>query len=60
MPRPKKYPNLTYVRLSDETQKQLNKRAKIMGLAPAVVARIIIEHSLSGEPIKEGSNGTVQ
>lgn len=56
MARAKKYPNAIYVRLSDEGKANLIKRAKIMGLKEAVVARIIIEHSLSGEPIKEGEN----
>lgn len=60
MPRPKRYPNLVYVRLSDETQKELIKQAKVMGLAPAAFARAIIEHSLGGKPIKEGSDGTIQ
>lgn len=56
MARPKQYPNAHYIRISDETQQQLIKRAKIMGLKPAVCLRIIVEHSLSGEPIKEAKN----
>jgi len=54
MARPSKYPVKKMVRISAETDKQLEKRAKTMGLAPAVVLRIIVEHSLSGKPIKEG------
>lgn len=63
MPKPKKYPHAMYVRLSDEGQAGLAKTAKIMGLQPAVAARIIIEHSVKGEPIKlkkGGNDGTVQ
>lgn len=46
MPRPKKYPHLYYVRLSDETDANLEKQAQVMGLAPAVVLRTMAEASL--------------
>lgn len=57
MPKPKKYPHAMYVRLSDEGQAGLAKTAGIMGLKPAVAARIIIEHSVKGEPIKLNKGG---
>lgn len=61
MAMPKKYPHKHYVRLSDNTQAELKEQAAIMKLPPAVVLRVIIEHSLSGKPIKKGgSNGPVQ
>ncbi len=55
MAKPQKFPVRRMIRLSTETEKLLNEKAKIMGLAPAVVLRIIVEHSLTGEPIREGS-----
>ena len=51
MAKPQKYPVRRMVRLSTETNELLSRRAKVMGLVPAVVLRIIVEHSLSGEPI---------
>lgn len=61
MAKPKKFPHRHYVYITDETNDQLKERADIMGLAPAVVLRIIVEHSLSGKPIKKGgSNGSIQ
>lgn len=51
MARPKQYPHAHYIRLSDEGNTGLAKRAKIMGVPPAVAGRIIIEHSVKGEPI---------
>jgi hypothetical protein len=53
MAKPAKYKVRRTARFTEETDQQLIKRAKIMKLAPAVVIRIIVEHSLSGEPIKE-------
>lgn len=52
MAKPAKYTSRRMVRMTGETEKQLIERAKIMKLAPAVVLRIIVEHSLSGAPIK--------
>lgn len=56
MAREAKYTKRRTVRLMPETDEQLIKRAAVMELDPAVVLRIIVEHSLSGKPIKEGSN----
>lgn len=53
MARPLKYPVRRMVRLSTETEEQLIAQAKVMELPPAEVLRIIVEHSLSGKPIKE-------
>jgi hypothetical protein len=41
------------LRLDKETSKLLDDRAKVMGLGPTVVLRMIIEHSLRG-PAKGG------
>lgn len=61
MAKPKQYPHRHYVRISDDTNEQLKERARTMGLKTAVVLRIIVEHSLSGEPIKQGgSDGSIQ
>ena len=63
MPRPKKYPHAIYIRLSDEGLAGLEKTATTMGLKTAEAGRLIIEHSVKGEPIKlnkEGSHGSVQ
>lgn len=54
MPKPIKYPVRRMVRMSTEVDLLLEKRAKTMGLQPAVVLRLIVEHSLTGEPIKGG------
>ncbi len=54
MAKPQKFPIARMVRLSTDVDKLLIKRAEIMGLAPAVVLRIIVAHSLTGTPIKEG------
>lgn len=54
MARPLKYPVRRMVRLSTETEELLMARAKVMELPPAEVLRIIVEHSLTGTPIKEG------
>lgn len=48
MAMPKKFTEYLGVRLSKRTRRNLKKRAEIMGLAEAVVARIIIEHSVDG------------
>lgn len=61
MAKPKQYPHRHYVRISDDTNEQLKERARTMGLKTAVVLRIIVEHSLSGEPIKKGGDdGPIQ
>ncbi len=52
MAKPKLYPHAYYIRLSDEGKSGLEKTAGIMGLKPAEAGRIIIEHSVKGEPIK--------
>lgn len=57
MPKPKKYPHAMYIRLSDEGKAGLERQAEIMGLKPAVAGRIIIEHSVKGEPIKLTKEG---
>lgn len=54
MAKPQKFPIARMVRLSTEVDELLTKRAKVMGLAPAVVLRIIVAHSLTGKPIEEG------
>lgn len=46
-----KYPVRRTARLSEATDKLLQKKAKTMGLEIAVCLRIIVEHSLTGEPI---------
>ena len=46
-----KYPVRRTARFSKETDKLLVKRAKTMGLEPAVCIRYIVEHSLTGEPM---------
>lgn len=61
MPKPKQYPNKITLRLSDEGMAGLKAQAKIMDLTDAVAGRIIIEHSVKGEPIKQGgSDGSIQ
>lgn len=52
MARPKLYPYKITVRLSEEGGAGLERTAGIMELDPAVAARIILEHSVKGEPIK--------
>ncbi len=56
MARELKYPVRHYVRISEETDRLLSERAQVMGLKVSEVLRIIVEHSLNGKPIKEGSN----
>jgi hypothetical protein len=61
MPKPKQYPNKITLRLSDEGMAGLKARAKIMNLTDAVAGRVIIEHSVKGEPIKkEVLDGSIQ
>lgn len=57
MAKPKLYPHAMYVRLSDEGKAGLERTAEIMGLKPAEAARIILEHSVKGEPIKLSKGG---
>lgn len=53
MAKPVKYSERRTARFDKETDTLLVERSKIMNLAPAVVIRIIVEHSLKGVPIKE-------
>lgn len=48
-----KYTVMRMVRLTPETDAQLVKLAKIMGLAPAVAIRTIIEATVKAEGKKE-------
>jgi len=52
-----KYPVRYYVRISTETDAQLTKLAGIMGLKVAECLRVIVEHSVAGEPIKLNEEG---
>lgn len=52
MAKPAKYTSRRMVRMTEEMDQKLIERSKIMKLAPAVVLRIIVEHSLNGKPIK--------
>lgn len=52
MAKPAKYTERRIARFDKATDKLLVRRAKTMGIAPAVVIRIIVEHSVKGEPIK--------
>lgn len=52
MARPVKYPVKFYVRLKAETLDALTAKSKVLELTPAETARLILEHSLSGKPIK--------
>ena len=53
MAMPKKYPERLMVRLSKGGKKGLAKKAKIMGVKPAVAGRIIIEHGVLDDNYKE-------
>lgn len=50
MARNLKYPKKRLFRFSNDTDKLLVQRAKVMGITPAVYGRLIIEHSLTGKP----------
>lgn len=61
MAKEKKYTYKITLRLSAEGGEGLEAKAAVMGLTPAVAGRVIIEHSVSGKPIKKGgSNGAIQ
>ena len=47
MARKLKFPIRRHTRLSDETDKLLQKRAKRLGVQVAVAMRLSVEHSLS-------------
>lgn len=53
MAKPKRYPRQRVISLSDPCDEKLVKRAKEMGVAPAVAARAILEREL----LKEAANG---
>lgn len=53
MARSLKYPVRLAVRVSEETNKNLEKTAKIMDLPPAVAARVILEANLKVMPDPE-------
>lgn len=53
MARTLKYPVRYALRLSEETDKNLIATAKIMGLAPAVAARVILDANLKVIPKPE-------
>lgn len=53
MARSLKYPVRYAVRVSEETDKNLQATAKIMGLQPAVAARVILEANLRVMPSKD-------
>lgn len=53
MAKPSKYTERRTVRFDKATDALLVRQGKIMKLAPAVVIRVLIEHSLKGTPMKE-------
>jgi hypothetical protein len=57
MARAKKYPYKITLRLSEEGGAALEKTAGIMDLSPAEAGRVIVEHSVKGEPIKLSEGG---
>jgi hypothetical protein len=54
MAKPRKYTKVHKVRLSEETNELLQEKSAIMELPPAVVIRVLVEHSLPVVPVPVG------
>jgi hypothetical protein len=57
MARELKYPVRHYVRISEESDAQLQKLAKTMGLKVSECLRVIVEHQVAFDPIKLTKEG---
>lgn len=53
MAKPQIYTVRRTIRTTVEYDEKLIQRAKVMNLPPAVMARVILEHSLDGKPTKQ-------